>query len=54
MIRADVDPRSAALFVLGGIPKVALDALGRDRAIDLRALALDVTRMNMLGLLAKE
>jgi AcrR family transcriptional regulator len=54
VIREDVDPRSAALFVLGGIQKVALDALAHDRAIDLGALALEVTRMNMLGLLAKE
>jgi len=54
VIRADVDPRAAALFVLGGVQKVALDALGHDRAIDLGALALEVTRMNMLGLLAEE
>jgi TetR/AcrR family fatty acid metabolism transcriptional regulator len=54
VLREDVDPRAAALFVLGGVQKIALDALGRDRAIDLGALALDVTRMNMLGLLANE
>jgi len=55
VIRADVDPRAAALFVLGGVQKVALDALGHDDgAIDLGALALKVTRMNMLGLLAEE
>jgi hypothetical protein len=55
IIRADVDPRAAALFVLGGVQKVALDALGSDDgAIDLGALALRVTRMNMLGLLAEE
>lgn len=55
IIRADVDPRAAALFVLGGVQKVALDALGNDSgAIDLGALALRVTRMNMLGLLADE
>jgi AcrR family transcriptional regulator len=54
VLRADVDPRSAALFVLGGIQKLALDALGRDHAIDLRALALEATKMNMLGLLAPE
>jgi AcrR family transcriptional regulator len=54
VVRDDVDPRSAALFVLGGIQKLALDALGRDRAIDLRALALEATKMNMLGLLAPE
>jgi AcrR family transcriptional regulator len=54
VIRADLDPRAAALFVLGGIQKVALDALAHDRAIDLGALALQVTRMNMMGLLAEE
>jgi AcrR family transcriptional regulator len=54
VIREDVDPRSAALFVIGGVQKLALDALARDRAIDLGALALEVTRMNMLGLLANE
>ncbi|HEY3815994.1 MAG TPA: TetR/AcrR family transcriptional regulator [Polyangiaceae bacterium] len=55
IIRADVDPRAAALFVLGGVQKVALDALGRnDDAIDLGALAARVTRMNMLGLLSEE
>jgi AcrR family transcriptional regulator len=54
VIRADVDPRAAALFVIGGVQKLALDALARDRAIDLAALAIEVTRMNMLGLLEKE
>ncbi len=54
MLRADVDARSAALFVLGGIEKLALDALGRDRAVDLHALALEATRMNLLGLLDPE
>lgn len=53
IVRADVDPRSAALFVMGGVQKLAIDALGRDRTIDLGALALEVTRMNMLGLLAE-
>ena len=55
IVRADVDPRAAALFVLGGIQKVALDALGHDSGtIDLGRLAARVTRMNMLGLLAEE
>ena len=54
ILRADVEPRAAALFVLGGVQKVALDALGHDRAIDLGALARQVTRMNMMGLLAEE
>ena len=54
VLRADVDPRAAALFVLGGIQKVALDALAHERTIDLGVLALEVTRMNMMGLLAEE
>jgi AcrR family transcriptional regulator len=56
VVRADVDPRTAALFVLGGIQKLALDALGRDRKakVDLRALATEATKLNMLGLLSPE
>ncbi len=56
ILRADVDPRAAALFVLGGVQKIALDALSRDpeSAIDLRALALEATRINLLGLLSPE
>jgi AcrR family transcriptional regulator len=54
VVRADVDPRAAALFVLGGVQRVALDALGHDRTVDLGALALEVTRMNLMGLLAEE
>jgi AcrR family transcriptional regulator len=54
IIRADVDPRAAALFVMGGIQKLALDALSRDRAIDLSTLSLEATNMNMLGLLSPE
>jgi hypothetical protein len=54
VLRADVDARAAALFVLGGVQKVALDALAHDGAIDLGALARKVTRLNMLGLLAEE
>ena len=56
VLRADVDPRMAALFVMGGIQKLALHALGRDREarIDLRALALEATKLNMMGLLSQE
>jgi AcrR family transcriptional regulator len=56
IIRADVEPRTAALFVLGGVQKLALDALGRDRdaEVDLRALAMQATQLNMLGLLSEE
>ena len=56
ILRADVDPRTAALFVLGGVQKLALHALGRDRKakIDLRALAIEATKLNMMGLLSPE
>jgi AcrR family transcriptional regulator len=54
VVRADVDARSAALFVLGGVQKLALDALSRDREVDVGALAREATRINLLGLLAKE
>lgn len=54
ILRADVDPRTAALFVLGGVQKLALDALGRDGKIDLRSLALRATTLNMMGLLSEE
>lgn len=56
IVRADVDPRTAALFMLGGVQKLALDALGRDRKarVDLRALALQATRLNMMGLASQE
>jgi AcrR family transcriptional regulator len=56
IVRADVDPRTAALFVMGGIEKLALHALGRDGRgrVDLRALALEATKLNMMGLLSQE
>jgi AcrR family transcriptional regulator len=56
ILRADVDPRAAALFVLGGVQKLAIDALSRDGGgeVDLRELAATATRMNMLGLLSPE
>lgn len=55
VLRPDFEPRAAALFLLGGVQKVALDALRRPGAgamIDLDALADEVTRIQMLGLLA--
>jgi AcrR family transcriptional regulator len=53
ILRADVDARSAALFTLGGIQKLALDAISQG-SFDVRALAERVTRMQMLGLLSTE
>lgn len=53
VLRADFDPRTAALFMLGGVQKLALDALRRPGGtIDLDRLADDVTRLKMLGLLS--
>ncbi len=56
IVRSDVDPRTAALFMLGGVQKLALDVLGRDRKakVDLRALALEATKLNMMGLVSQE
>lgn len=53
ILRRDVEPRAAALFVLGGVQKLALDALSREKTIDLGALATQVTRLHMLGLLSE-
>lgn len=55
ILRADVDPRRAALFVIGGVQKIALDVLQRKtKALDLESLALEATRMEMTGLLSSE
>lgn len=54
IVRSDVDPHTAALFTLGGIQKLALDALGRDGGVDLHALAEQATRMEMTGLLSND
>ena len=55
VLRADVDARLAALFVVGGIQKLALDALARQGGpIDLDALSLEAARIQMAGLLSKE
>jgi AcrR family transcriptional regulator len=51
ILRADVDPRSAALFAIGGIQKLALDALAQRGSIDLDALARQAAELQMSGLL---
>lgn len=50
VVRADVEPRAAALFVLGGVQKLALDALAREEPLDLGVLARQVIQIEMLGL----
>jgi AcrR family transcriptional regulator len=53
VLRADVDPRKAALFVMGGIQKLALAELQSGRGkLDLEKLADEATRMELLGLIA--
>jgi AcrR family transcriptional regulator len=54
IIRADVDPRTAALFTMGGVQKLALAALAADGKVDLDALATEATRLQLVGLLDKE
>ena len=55
LVRADVDPHMAAMFLIGGIQKLALDVLGKQGGkIDLDALAVTATRMNMTGILSDE
>jgi len=50
----DVDPRAAALFIIGGIQKLALDALAQKRTIDLDTLAREAAELQMTGLLSKK
>jgi AcrR family transcriptional regulator len=60
LVRADVDVRRAALFTLGGVQKLALDALlrsndadaGDTAEIDLRALAEEAARLQLDGILS--
>lgn len=54
IIRADVDPHLAALFTMGGVQKLALAALGSEGKLDLDALALEATRMQLIGLLDRD
>jgi AcrR family transcriptional regulator len=55
VLRADADPRIAALFVVGGIQKLALDALATPGGVvDLDKLALEAARIQMAGLISKE
>jgi len=51
VLRKDVEPRVAALFVLGGLQKLAIDALERKAPINLDKIARDATHLYMKGLL---
>ena len=54
ILRDDVEPRAAALFVIGGIQKLALEALSQKGSIDLDALARQAAELQMSGLLSKK
>jgi AcrR family transcriptional regulator len=54
ILRDDVDPRAAALFAIGGIQKLALDALSQTGTIDLDALARQAAELQMSGLISKK
>jgi AcrR family transcriptional regulator len=51
IFRADVDPRSAALYALGGIQKLALHELSRG-TLDVKELSRRVARLELVGLLS--
>jgi AcrR family transcriptional regulator len=53
ILRRDVDARDAALFTLGGLQKLALEALASG-SFDLRELSERAVRIQMLGLLDPE
>jgi AcrR family transcriptional regulator len=53
VLRADLDARLAALYVLGGIEKVVLAALAGDAAVDLDALVKATVEIQMFGMLKK-
>jgi AcrR family transcriptional regulator len=46
------DPRLVALFVMGGVEKMVLDALQRDEAIDLDHIVRVATRIQLFGMLS--
>jgi hypothetical protein len=45
----DLDPRSVATMIVGGIEKLALRALRSDEPVDLAALAREAARLHAIG-----
>jgi AcrR family transcriptional regulator len=54
ILRDGVESRAAALFVIGGIQKLALCALSQTGTINLDALARQAAELQMFGLLYKD
>ncbi|HLU65033.1 MAG TPA: helix-turn-helix domain-containing protein [Kofleriaceae bacterium] len=50
--RADLDPRDTATLMVGGVEKLALAALRSERAIDIGRLALEASRLHLIGVLS--
>jgi hypothetical protein len=55
VVRADVDTRAAALFVMGGIQKLALDSFTREGGnVDLDDVCRQASKMTLTGLLTEK
>jgi hypothetical protein len=54
VVRADVDCRLAAQFVLGGVEKVVLTSLSSDAPVDRDKLVQKTVEMQLFGLLNPE
>lgn len=54
LVRADVDPHRVALLMVGGIEKLAMAELTAGGPIDLEQMARTVSRMHLLGILARQ
>jgi AcrR family transcriptional regulator len=48
----ELDARTVAMLIVGGVEKAALAALRGDRAIDLDALVLEATKLHNIGILS--
>jgi AcrR family transcriptional regulator len=53
VLRADLDAKLAARFVLGGVEKVVLAALAGDEPVDLDAIVKATVEIQMFGMLKK-
>jgi AcrR family transcriptional regulator len=52
IVRADLAPRLTATLMVGGVEKLALSALRSAEPIDIGQLALETTRLHLLGILS--
>ena len=49
----ELDPRIAATLIVGAVEKAALTALRSDEPVDLDRLAVEATRLQMIGTLSE-